>query len=97
LDRGEGDEGLERRCEVFPVLGKSPISAEPREGSLDDPATRQHSEAFYGVAAFDDFDAKRRNLGDGRVDLVGVASQGKLLWILSSTSAAPSRSCTPAE
>jgi len=65
---------LERGCEVFPVLGEASIAAEPGEGSLDDPTARQHDEAFHGVAAFDDFEAKRRNLGHRRVDLMGVVS-----------------------
>ena len=42
--------------------------------SSRDPAARRHNEAFHGVAAFDDFDAKRRNLCDRRADLVGVVS-----------------------
>jgi hypothetical protein len=34
----ESDEGLKRGGEIFPILGEALVSAEPGEGSLDDPA-----------------------------------------------------------
>ena len=41
--------------EALPILGKPSASAEPREGSLDDPAFGQDNEAM-GIGAFDDFE-----------------------------------------
>ena len=41
LDAGEGDEGGEGVSKVLVVLGQTAVSAEPRKGPFDDPATRQ--------------------------------------------------------
>ena len=41
LDAGEGDEGREGVSKVLVVLGQTAVSAEPRKGPFDHPATRQ--------------------------------------------------------
>jgi hypothetical protein len=46
--------------EVLEVLGKTPISAEPREGTLDHPPTRQDDEL---VGSFDDLRARAIRYG----------------------------------
>lgn len=60
--------------EVFVILGDAAVTPEPREGSLDDPATRQDREAFQIVAALDDLEAQHRNFSDGGVDLPRVVA-----------------------
>ena len=45
LDAGECDEGREGVGKVLVVLGQPAVSAEPREGPFDDPATRQHDKS----------------------------------------------------
>ena len=41
---------------MFEVLGETPVSVEPCQRSLDDPAPGQHDEAFRGIGPLDDFD-----------------------------------------
>lgn len=60
--------------EVFEILGEAAIAAEPGEGSLDDPATRQDDKAFRMIASLDDFEPQHGDFGDGRIDLMGVVA-----------------------
>jgi hypothetical protein len=43
--RARVNENGESVGEVLEVLGKTPVSAEPREGALDHPSTRQDDES----------------------------------------------------
>ena len=45
LEASECDEGRESVSEVLVVLGQTAVSAEPRKGPFDDPATRQHDKS----------------------------------------------------
>ena len=65
---------MQGRCEVFPVLGEPAATIEPGDRALDNPSLRFDDEAFGAVAAFDDFDAQRRNPGDRRGDLMSVVA-----------------------
>jgi len=53
-DRGEFEEGEGISVEVLPVLGQPAASVQPGDGAFDDPAFRQHDEAFGPVGSFDD-------------------------------------------
>ena len=53
-----GDGGLE-------VLGETATAAEPGEGALDDPSSRQELEAFDAGRTLDDLDGPRAAIGDG--------------------------------
>ena len=44
--------------ESLEVLGKTPVSAEPREGALDHPSTGQDDETLHLVGSFDDLRAR---------------------------------------
>jgi len=76
------DAGHEDPCggglnELLEILGHTPISVEPSESSLDNPAPWQEDEAFCSIGAFDNFQgplAKRRERV--RELLAGVATIG---------------------
>jgi len=74
LDGRQGYEGCEGFGEVLIVLGEPAVAAEPREGSLDDPSTGLHDEAFHVIRALDDFEPESRRSGDGVFDLTGVVA-----------------------
>ena len=40
----------------FEVFGEATVAIEPREGTLDDPATRDKVKAFRGVRTVDDLE-----------------------------------------
>ena len=61
-------------AKIFVILGDAAIAAEPRESSLDDPATWQDDKAFQVVTALDDFEAQHRNFGNGGFDLPCVVA-----------------------
>ena len=74
LDAGEGDEGGEGVSKVLVVLGQTAVSAEPRKGPFDDPATRQDDKSCTVVGTFDDLHTQGRLRGDGVFDLAGVVA-----------------------
>ena len=57
FDHGEVDEGTSGSGEVFEIAGEAAVSADPGEGSLNDPAFGLEDEAFGRIAALDDLDA----------------------------------------
>jgi len=69
LDGGEGDKRGQGFDEVLKVLGKPPVAAKPREGTLDHPAARQHDEALCVVAPFDNLQAQRGHFRHRGVNL----------------------------
>ena len=75
MDCGKGYESGEGVGEVFVVLRKATVAAEPGKGSLDDPSTGQHDEAFRVVRALDDFEPEPRRSRDGVFDLVSVVAR----------------------
>ena len=75
MDCGKGYESGEGVGEVFVVLGEATVAAEPGKGSLDDPSTGQHDEAFRDVRALDDFEPEPRRSRDGVFDLVSVVAR----------------------
>jgi hypothetical protein len=54
-DGGELQEGEPATVEIFPVLGETAATVEPRNGAFDNPSARQNLEAFRGIGSFDDF------------------------------------------
>ena len=51
---GDEEPGLGACDGLLPILGQTPAPAEPCEGALDDPSSRQHFEALGGIGALDD-------------------------------------------
>jgi len=49
LDGAEGDDGSQGFGKVFEILGKTPVSSEPREGASDSLAAWQDDEAVHVV------------------------------------------------
>ena len=54
-DGSELQEGEPAAVEIFPVLGETTATVEPRNGAFDNPSPRQNLEAFCGIGSFDDF------------------------------------------
>ena len=109
FSREQADMGVEEPCGGagnggFEILCKAPTSAEPGEGSLYHPASRQEHEPAGGVRALDDLYGPFADFGEASLEFgTGIAAIGKHsrnqgyrdLTDLS-TSGAPSRSCMPA-
>jgi hypothetical protein len=60
--------------EVLVIFGQASVSAEPRKGPFDNPATRQDDESWTVVGTFGDLHTQRRLRGDGVFDLAGVVA-----------------------
>ena len=74
MDASECDEGREGVSEVLVIFGQAAVSAEPRKGPFDNPATRQDDKSCTVVGTFDDLHPQRRLRGDGVFDLAGVVA-----------------------
>src|SRR5216684_3984273 len=62
----------------FEVLCEPSASAEPSEGSFDDPTARQYLEALCRIGAFDDLECPTSEFGQRAAQLVaGVSAVGK--------------------
>jgi len=57
---------------VLEILGETPVSPEPGESKLDDPAAGQDDEALCVVAPLNDLHAQRRHLCHRSVNLQGI-------------------------
>jgi hypothetical protein len=83
LDHGEVDERLGGRGEIFEVAGEPAISADPSEGTLDDPALGLNNEAG-AIGAFDDLDAPVAGAASGLADtwplVSGVGEDRRDKW-----------------
>lgn len=75
LDRGD-EQPCGCRCDgLLEVFGEAAVSLEPGEGSFDDPASRQHLEAFCGIGSLDDLDGPLADAAQGVLEFVaGIAS-----------------------
>lgn len=63
-DHGETDERCDAGRIAFEVAREAPVSADPREGSFDDPSLGENDEAVK-IGAFDDLDLPASGRGDG--------------------------------
>src|SRR3546814_2187354 len=54
---------------VFEVLGEAPVSIEPSQRSLDDPAPGQHDEAFCRIRSLDDLEGPFADAAQGIPEL----------------------------
>src|SRR5436190_16881072 len=61
---GEKDPGGGAGDGRFEVFGQAPAAAEPGEGALDHPSSRQELEAFDPRRTLDDFDRPGAAIGD---------------------------------
>src|SRR5580704_16445028 len=59
-NRGEAEKSECVSGEIFEILGQAATAIEPREGALDNPASRQKLKPFGVIGAFDDFDFEVR-------------------------------------
>src|ERR1700730_9495879 len=59
-NRGEAEKSECVSGEIFEILGQAATAIEPREGALDNPASRQRLKPFGVIGAFDDFDFEVR-------------------------------------
>src|SRR3979490_647006 len=59
-NRGEAEKSECVLGEIFEILGQAATAIEPREGALDNPASRQKLKPFGVIGAFDDFDFEVR-------------------------------------
>jgi len=64
-DHGELDEGDGGCGEGFIVPREPAATGEPSQRALDDPASRQHGEAFLAIIAFDDLDGEAAARAEG--------------------------------
>ena len=63
---------------MFEVLGEAPVSIEPSQRSLDDPAPGQHDEAFCRIRSLDDLDGPFADAAQGIPELFArIATIGK--------------------
>ena len=77
-DVGDDDPRLGAGEGCFEVFGEAPATAEPCEGSLDDPATGQQHEAFGFVGPFDDLNGPRAHRAEPAFQLLAsVAAIGE--------------------
>ncbi len=80
IDHREVDEVFSGLGEVLIVFAESAVTIEPGECPLDDPAPRQHLEAFGRVAATDDFELPSGELLDPLLQFPAVAAVGPELF-----------------
>ena len=59
-NRGEAEKSECVSGEIFEILGQAATAIEPREGALDNPASRQKLKPFGVIGAVDDFDFEVR-------------------------------------
>src|SRR6202035_2361558 len=59
-NRGEAEKSECVSGEIFEILGQAATAIDPREGALDNPASRQKLKPFGVIGAFDDFDFEVR-------------------------------------
>src|SRR3546814_5844882 len=63
---------------VFEVLGEAPVSIEPSQRSLDDPAPGQHDEAFCRIRSLDDLEGPFADAAQGIPELFArISTVGK--------------------
>jgi len=75
---GDVDPGLGGCGGFFPVLCQASASAEPGEGSLDDPAARDDLEALRRIGAFDDLERPGADAAERAAQLrPGVSAIGE--------------------
>src|SRR5208282_5114959 len=72
-DHGDIDPSFGTGLRGFVIAHESPLAHQPTEGSLHDPAARQHFEAHGGIGAFDDLDGE---LGTQSPDPLGERLTG---------------------
>ena len=74
MDDGQHDHGGRRVDQPLEVLGQATVAAEPSEGALDDPTTRQEVEALGIARALDDLEPQPFASGGAGGDLALIAS-----------------------